>query len=286
MLDRVRPCNECGEPKAESDFERATIRICKSCRHARRMRNRILERQRDPAIFRDKALKQAQAARDRSEREKWAPFMWLLHNHPLLLFRAMLPTPKAKRPGPAMVVCAQCKTNFRKSRNTLCCCRDCKLKLTRLRLATTCLNCGKPFNARRPYRVGKTCSPTCGYELLKKAYDANPPDPAKRTKQQLRRSMPLFIRHGRGIIRPIVGCSHTVFLQWLESQFSPGMTWENYGEWQVDHVMPCSAYELHQAAEVRRCFHYSNLQPLWAKENRAKGGINGGKPRLAVWIRA
>lgn len=57
----------------------------------------------------------------------------------------------------------------------------------------------------------------------------------------------------------------------LVCQFKEGMTLDNYGEWHIDHIIPCSAFNLLDVAEQKKCFHYTNLQPLWAKENISKG---------------
>ena len=48
------------------------------------------------------------------------------------------------------------------------------------------------------------------------------------------------------------------------------MTWDNYGEWEIDHVYPLAKADLTNAEEFMRVCHYSNLQPLWKPENRAK----------------
>ena len=53
-------------------------------------------------------------------------------------------------------------------------------------------------------------------------------------------------------------------------QFEPGMTWDNYGEWQIDHIIPCSYFDLTKEENQRICFNYRNLQPLWASENNKK----------------
>ena len=71
----------------------------------------------------------------------------------------------------------------------------------------------------------------------------------------------------------ILGCSQEHLKAHLEFQFAKGMTWDNYGkEWHIDHRIPISAFDANNPAEVRTCFHFSNLQPMWAKENKSKGG--------------
>lgn len=69
----------------------------------------------------------------------------------------------------------------------------------------------------------------------------------------------------------LIGCSISELKVHLQAQFKPGMTWDNYGEWHVDHKRPCSLFNLSVPSEQRRCFHYTNLQPLWAAENLHKG---------------
>jgi len=59
--------------------------------------------------------------------------------------------------------------------------------------------------------------------------------------------------------------------QHLEKQFQPGMTRENYGKWHVDHNIPCSSFDLSDPEQQKKCFHYTNLQPLWAFDNLSKG---------------
>jgi len=56
----------------------------------------------------------------------------------------------------------------------------------------------------------------------------------------------------------------------LESKFTDGMSWENYGEWHIDHITPCSSFDLTDPDQQRECFNYTNLQPLWAKDNLSK----------------
>ena len=60
---------------------------------------------------------------------------------------------------------------------------------------------------------------------------------------------------------------------YLEERFKQGMSWDNYGfrGWHVDHIRPLSSFDLTKKEEQKQAFHYTNLQPLWAKENMQKG---------------
>jgi len=70
----------------------------------------------------------------------------------------------------------------------------------------------------------------------------------------------------------LIGCSVEQLKQHLESNFVDGMSWDNYGEWHIDHLRPCCSFDLTKLEEQRKCFNFSNLQPLWAKDNQSKGG--------------
>lgn len=58
---------------------------------------------------------------------------------------------------------------------------------------------------------------------------------------------------------------------YLESNFLEGMSWDNYGLWHIDHIKPCKLFDLTNIMEQKKCFHYTNLQPLWATDNKKKG---------------
>jgi hypothetical protein len=72
--------------------------------------------------------------------------------------------------------------------------------------------------------------------------------------------------------KELLGCSIEEFKKHLKSQFKNGMSWENYGlyGWHVDHIIPCKNFDLSKPNEQKKCFHYTNLQPLWAKDNYKK----------------
>ncbi len=68
----------------------------------------------------------------------------------------------------------------------------------------------------------------------------------------------------------LLGCSIEQLKLHLESQFTVGMTWNNYGKWHVDHIRPCASFDLSKSEEQTKCFNWKNLQPLWAEENLRK----------------
>lgn len=90
----------------------------------------------------------------------------------------------------------------------------------------------------------------------------------------------------------LIGCSIEKLREHLESQFRDGMTWDNYGPvWHVDHIKPCAAFDLSRPDEQAKCFHYKNMQPLFAKENLKKNRKyenqatehDQGTPQEVVW---
>ena len=64
-----------------------------------------------------------------------------------------------------------------------------------------------------------------------------------------------------------IGCSPEELKTHLESLFTEGMTWQNYGEWHVDHIRPICSFTTEEWEQVN---HYTNLRPLWAEDNLAK----------------
>lgn len=102
-------------------------------------------------------------------------------------------------------------------------------------------------------------------------------DPQFRLKESLRSRLNLALRNNfkSGSAVKDLGCSINEFEKHLESKFQPGMTWENYGKepesWNIDHIMPLSAFDLTKRQHTVLACHYLNLQPLWFKDNVIKG---------------
>lgn len=77
----------------------------------------------------------------------------------------------------------------------------------------------------------------------------------------------------------LIGCSLHELREYISSLFKEGMTWDNYGDWQIDHIAPCASFDLSDKHQQLVCFNYKNLQPLWKEENlekRAKLDWKGG----------
>ena len=94
-------------------------------------------------------------------------------------------------------------------------------------------------------------------------------------KTNLRRRINEVLTRNKNTKRTIefLDCSISQLWDFLESKFQPGMSKENYGVygWHIDHKIPCAAFDLRCPVQQLACFHYSNLQPLWAKDNIKKG---------------
>lgn len=70
----------------------------------------------------------------------------------------------------------------------------------------------------------------------------------------------------------LLGCDVKNLKEHLERQFCNGMAWDNYGSaWHIDHIIPCASFNLTDPEQQRKCFHYSNLQPLLKIDNLKKG---------------
>ena len=96
-----------------------------------------------------------------------------------------------------------------------------------------------------------------------------------RLRDNLRNRLNQAIKKGQksGSAVNDLGCSIEEFKVYLESQFQPGMNWDNWTRdgWHIDHKNAISKFDLTKAEELKKACHYSNLQPLWAVDNFTKG---------------
>lgn len=79
----------------------------------------------------------------------------------------------------------------------------------------------------------------------------------------------------------LIGCTVLELMNHLAEKFTEGMTWENHGKWHIDHIRPCSEFDMSDPVQQMECFHFSNLQPLWARDNLMKSGPKRSRtPRM------
>lgn len=109
--------------------------------------------------------------------------------------------------------------------------------------------------------------------LTRKRYWENPDI---RLLKCLRSRLYKAVFKNRGSVRGLLGCTIPELRAHLEAQFTPGMTWDNYGYfkdrpgWEIDHIRPCNTFDMRLRKNQRACFHYLNLRPLWGHHNRGR----------------
>ena len=111
-------------------------------------------------------------------------------------------------------------------------------------------------------------------KTAKKIYKQRRGRPYERLASVIRARIYDVLKHGYKSDRTenLIGISIKELKTYLESQFKEGMTWENYGfyGWHIDHIKPLSSFDLNNPEEQKKAFHFTNLQPLWAKDNLKK----------------
>jgi hypothetical protein len=102
-------------------------------------------------------------------------------------------------------------------------------------------------------------------------------DPVFKIKRNLRRRIHHVLKDGYKSAKTfdLIGCTAEEFKLYIESLFTDGMSWDNYGPsgWHIDHIIPCYKFDLSLESEQRTCFHYTNQRPLWAKDNLSRQRI-------------
>lgn len=134
------------------------------------------------------------------------------------------------------------------------------------------------FQTGRPCRAGhhaerftsnSQCVPCNALSARQREASRSVNDPSYRMYRNVLRRTGMALT-GRASPAFAVGCDHHDLRNFIASQFRPGMTWERYRQWEVDHVAPLGGVS--DLSELVSLCHYTNLQPLWRSENRRKGG--------------
>lgn len=102
-------------------------------------------------------------------------------------------------------------------------------------------------------------------------------DPMYALKKRLRNNILSYVKRSgnkkKCSTSEILGCSFDEFKEYFESKFTEDMTWELFcssGLIHIDHIIPVDFFDLSNEEEVKKCFHYTNLQPLWKMDNLMK----------------
>jgi len=93
-------------------------------------------------------------------------------------------------------------------------------------------------------------------------------NPLYKLKSNLRRRINRYLTSKSKSTEQILGINYNDFIIYFEKKFTDGMSWENQGRWHIDHIIPLS-YAKTQEELIKLC-HYTNLQPLWSKDNLKK----------------
>lgn len=138
---------------------------------------------------------------------------------------------------------------------------------------SSCENCGSSFT--KASGPEKYCSP-CAETYLSRWRKAKLASDAKyavnmRVSRAIRLSLTAGGKRGKKL-KELVGYTIDDLMRHLERQFLPGMTWQNRGDWHIDHIVPLSSFRFTSAddPEFRAAWALTNLRPLWAKDNLEK----------------
>lgn len=106
-------------------------------------------------------------------------------------------------------------------------------------------------------------------EYKKNWEQKNRDNPIRKIKTNLRRRVMHVLKGNLKADKTfaLIGCTAEEFKRHLESLWLPGMSWENYGEWHIDHIRECFRFDLSDPEQQRICFHYTNQRPLWKRDN-------------------
>lgn len=193
-------------------------------------------------------------------------------------------------------ICVICDSTFKDRQNTKCCSDECRHELNRCssieryyrkRCVNNCARCDTVFTDASSNDMCRQCrtldkwgvdDATAAYKKRKRLYVRNryKTDINYRLADNLRSRLNSVIsRQDRaGSSVKDLGCTVEELKKHLESQFTEGMSWDNYGKggWEIDHIQPLASFDLTNREDLLKACHYTNLQPLWARDNRSKGG--------------
>ena len=132
-----------------------------------------------------------------------------------------------------------------------------------------CPNCGR--DKREDRSKCDKCLREC-VEYNKRSYSRRKNDVEFKIRKNLRSRVRMAIKryYKSGSAVRDLGCSIPEFKEYIASKFEQGMTWENWGEWHLDHIKPLSSFNLSDREQFLEAVHHMNLQPLWVEDHQKK----------------
>lgn len=168
--------------------------------------------------------------------------------------------------------CINCYKIFKAKRsNRKFCSKDCFYDFMSDKTVISCKTCGTKINVQsKQASKRKYCSQACYQTPRLIDYSC----PKRRISATMSTSIHMALKHNKAGMKweYLVGYSVGELKIHLESMFKDGMSWDNYGEWHIDHIIPKSVFNYKKPNHIafKKCWGLENLQPLWAKENYIK----------------
>ena len=182
-----------------------------------------------------------------------------------------LPAEFLNAKGRKLKTCENCRAFDRIARE--------RLKCEHKRQKSRCKECGGSSfcEHKKQRRQCKDCggSAICEHKRLKSQCKECDPNGHLKNKVHTARNRIDWTDQERKPVLECLGCDIESYRTYLTNLFKPGMNWGNYGDWEIDHIIPLS-FENPTFEQAFERLHYTNTQPLWKEENQRKGN------RLAV----
>lgn len=171
--------------------------------------------------------------------------------------------------------CTSCSEEIGKNSRSMLC-NDCN-KVSKIAEWSSCPNCQCDLRSDNKTGYCNKCARVfhkdTKQKINSKYKDRMSNDIHFRLKILLRKRLNAALKNNQktGSAVKDLGCSIFEFKNYLEARFQPGMNWENQEQWHIDHIKPLSSFDLSNYEQLKIAAHYTNIQPLWAKDNLIKG---------------
>ena len=142
-----------------------------------------------------------------------------------------------------------------------------------------CSACKAAYNKARMSQMSQ--QERVAYRESRRIYEKNQPAETKARLSLIQRRRSQLVRNNVEMldgpktsrtkqIDRWLGCTRKDFKLYIESLFCEGMSWDNHGDWEYDHVVPLNRYDANSESDMAKAWHYTNLRPLWRSDNRQR----------------